>query len=267
MRRLLAILTAAVLLAVSVTACSSAGDSGAAAPQTDTEESAATVLTERQKDILTQEGLPTNYDDLSLLQKSAITAIGDMLDYIENKYSHQFMYLGYVAAGPLEKEHLDVYPVGKSSRDVVTVYRDYVGGEYVYSDNYPLLEANTLYQEAMESFFNSYAGVEYKAYVNVTSSEEDAAANSIISVSSASNYVFVNSQTCNEIFFSSIVDDFSSWIVKESKGQATSSTTLLLVNSDLAKITKYNYTDKTYAISAISEKVVIVGLNGNATIR
>ena len=54
-------------------------------------------LTQRQKDILTEQGLSTEYTELSASQQKAIVAIEEMLSYAEKKYKTSFSYAGYSA--------------------------------------------------------------------------------------------------------------------------------------------------------------------------
>ena len=53
------------------------------------------ILTERQKRILQSEGLPQNYEELTISQKSGITRIEAGLKYLKDKYNKEFIYKGY----------------------------------------------------------------------------------------------------------------------------------------------------------------------------
>ncbi|WP_040214971.1 hypothetical protein [Clostridium polynesiense] len=82
------------------------------------------VLTERQKQILYDSGLSTDYDSLLQSQKSAIIAIEEMLQAVEKKYGMEFAYSGYTDATPLENETLWAYPKGGDpSTDSFSVQR------------------------------------------------------------------------------------------------------------------------------------------------
>ena len=52
-------------------------------------------LTQRQKNILEEQGLSTEVDDLTVIQIKSIIAIEEMLSYLENKYDKSFVYVGY----------------------------------------------------------------------------------------------------------------------------------------------------------------------------
>ena len=49
-------------------------------------------LSQRQKDILAEQGLSTEYTELSASQQKAIVAIEEMLVYVEKKYNTSFSY-------------------------------------------------------------------------------------------------------------------------------------------------------------------------------
>ncbi len=72
------------------------------------------TLNARQKEILREKDLPTDYDELTYTQKKAIVSMEEMLQYADEKYNDTFCYEGYVAKGPLEEEHMYAYPKGKS---------------------------------------------------------------------------------------------------------------------------------------------------------
>ncbi|MCF0109031.1 MAG: hypothetical protein HUJ57_02905, partial [Erysipelotrichaceae bacterium] len=59
------------------------------------------VLTQRQKDILAEQGLPTDYEKLTTSQKGAISAIEDLLSYLEETHNEEFTFSGrYWPTGP-----------------------------------------------------------------------------------------------------------------------------------------------------------------------
>ena len=91
------------------------------------------ILSDRQKSILQKEGLPTDYNSLSLTQKAGIEAIGDMFTYLDMRYpDEKFEFSGYVAQSPLESEQLIVF----SQYGKVTVHRDINGDSFEYNDDF-----------------------------------------------------------------------------------------------------------------------------------
>ena len=67
------------------------------------DEKVSTELTQRQRELLEEMGLPADYDKLTDTQKNAVTSIEAMLSYLESKYQEEFCYLSYAEAGTLEK--------------------------------------------------------------------------------------------------------------------------------------------------------------------
>ena len=100
------------------------------------------ILNDRQKSILRKEGLPTDYDSLSLTQKVSIEAIEDMFTYLDMMYpDEQFEFSGYVAQSPLESEQLIVF----SQYGKVTVHRDISGDSFEYNDDFKEIKAADMY--------------------------------------------------------------------------------------------------------------------------
>lgn len=100
------------------------------------------VLSDRQKSILQKEGLPTDYNSLSLTQKAGIEAIEDMFTYLDMRYPDEtFEFSGYVAQSPLESEQLIVF----SRYGKVTVQRDLSGDSSEYDDDFEEIKAADMY--------------------------------------------------------------------------------------------------------------------------
>ena len=78
-------------------------------------------LTSRQKKILKEAGLSTNYDDLLSSQRIAIKRIEELYKYLDSEYDEEFIYEGYIAPNSLQDEQLIVYPQGLTESDIVTV--------------------------------------------------------------------------------------------------------------------------------------------------
>lgn len=90
----------------------------------------AYTLTDRQKEILQNEGLSNEWENLSFKEKIAIEAIEEMLQYLENEYPNDiFQYQGYVSDGFDDQEHL----IAQCNYGEVTVFRNDDGS---FNDNY-----------------------------------------------------------------------------------------------------------------------------------
>lgn len=106
------------------------------------------VLNQRQIDILSEQGLPTDYEQLTMTQKGAITAIERFLSYLESKHSDEFIFAGYWPTGP---EHIKA----KCSKGVVTAYRTYKDGEYNYWDSYDNLLREVEVSAVIDSYYQA----------------------------------------------------------------------------------------------------------------
>lgn len=100
------------------------------------------ILSDRQKSILQKEGLPTDYNSLSLTQKASIEAIEDMFTYLDMRYPEEkFEFSGYVAQSSLENEQLFV----NSTYGKVTVQREFNGDNPSYTDDFNEVKAADMY--------------------------------------------------------------------------------------------------------------------------
>lgn len=112
-------------------------------------------LNNRQKEILKQEGLPTNYNDLSISQKASIEAIDTLFDYLQKKYpDEKFTYNGYVGPtiNPLEEEHLIV----NSNYGLVNVYREYNQQKTVITDDFAEVKVAYKYASTLNDYIKSF---------------------------------------------------------------------------------------------------------------
>ena len=167
---------------LSLMLCGCAGkapDSGASGQS----EKYTVELTERQKKILRDEGLPEEYDRLTDSQKNAIVKIERVLSYLEETYEDEFEYMGYVSGG-LDGEYVTVKISGTLPEKIVTVYISYKNGKYSYSDNYDYLDPADFQvyaeirelRDAGESLVERAVGVPLILVNNVCSEEEVKAA-------------------------------------------------------------------------------------------
>lgn len=90
------------------------------------------MLSDRQKKILRDAGLPDEYSHLSFTQKHGIEAIEAFLTYLDSKYpNEEFEYTGYYEKG-YDPEHL----TAKCSIGEITAYRIYENDFPKYWDTY-----------------------------------------------------------------------------------------------------------------------------------
>ena len=124
-------------------------------------------LTERQKMILRDEGLPEEYDRLTVSQKNAIVKIESALSYLEETYEDEFEYLGYVSGG-LDGEYVTAKISDTLPEKIVTVYISYKNGEYTYSDNYEAKIAEEEYKKEITDFLSGYLDpADFQVYAEI----------------------------------------------------------------------------------------------------
>ena len=199
-------------------------------------------LSQRQKDILAEQGLSTEYNELSVSQQRAIVSIEEMLLYAEEKYDTSFSYAGYTAASALEKEHMRAFPTsGDMEADSFTITKTDDG----YEDDYINIAANTkftiyIYEGVKSLAFNT----EVKVFTEITETSllevptDDADFDGKVE---SSMWIFVDGSTFAEQDLSSFKTQFTKFM-KEHKlyGMAQ---IILLKEGNITYPTRYNYTD------------------------
>lgn len=112
-------------------------------------------MTERQKKILRENGLPEEYAKLTPRQKTIITDIGEMLMAVEAKYGKEFSYVGYTKetdeSGVLLAKQID----SKSERDIITVRRSTEGG---FVDSYLEIGMRDIYEIRLQKMVEKLTG-------------------------------------------------------------------------------------------------------------
>lgn len=200
------------------------------------------MLSDRQKEILSSNGLPTVYEELDPYQQGDIRAIEDMLCYLEANYDDEFKYAGYVKSSAIDKEHLIAssakYPFGE-----VVVYRQYINHEFVYEDNYYALAATPIYEETVDQWLSEYINnSQYIVFASVSSAEEKIQESQILAQASASLSILISEDSCNEDNLYSIATQYGNWIKENSAGRQSSTTLLYLVPfSSLEETNLWNY--------------------------
>ncbi len=131
----------------------------------DTESELATAdkstLTERQKQILIEESLPTALDELTASQERGIMNIENAFLYLDEKYPGiEFDYVSHYPAGLMEYEKTDFVPKGydkEDSRNLITVEKDRKG---IYDDRngYMLVAVRETMEKVITEYVESYFG-------------------------------------------------------------------------------------------------------------
>jgi len=199
-------------------------------------------LNERQKSILAEYGLPTEYDELLLSQKTAIVAIEEMLCYAEEKYDISFSYAGYIAASPLEKEHMIAFPTsGNKWSDSFTITNN--GDNY--EDDYINVAINEEFTSYLCDNIKSFApDAEVRVFPKITKTYFHELPSGDINYDGmveSSQCVFIDESTFNEEDLSKFHDQFTEFMQEHKLYGITQ--IILLKEGRIEYLTKYNYTD------------------------
>ena len=169
MKKLIALMTIAVLATSMVSSCGKAGNSSSGHKWQNSD-----TLNEWQIGLLESQGLPTDIEQLTPSQKRSIQHIYEMITYLNEKYDEEFAYSGYIEGGLMQEETLLAYPKkygADGGRNTVEVT---VGDNGDFTDNYSSIEVRDycekLYNDFIRDFFKSDEAV---ILINYFSSEID----------------------------------------------------------------------------------------------
>lgn len=200
------------------------------------------ALNERQKNILAEQDLPTEYEQLPSHQKRAIVAIEEMLTYAEDKYGMPFCYAGYAEAGPMEKENLQAYPAdGFMAVDCFTITKTADG----YEDDFLNVAAVPAFTDYLTRQFQAFLpDAEMQIYPNITNTtlqevpHKDTVFDGKVS---SSLYIFLDGATCTQADFDAFQTQCAAFMQEhELYGFAK---IVLLKPETLIYVSRFNYTD------------------------
>lgn len=236
------------------------------------EEQGKIELTQRQKELLEEAGLPTVYDELTDTQKNAVTSIESLLTYLEEKYHEEFCYLSYAEAGALEEEHLEAYPKSGTRADVVTVYRTYEDGEYHYEDDYGNIGLKLLYESRMRGFAaQTFPESGIKIYSDVSSTVQDAEVQNVteenvLQTLSANTYIFISDSVCTKQQFHDFKEECAQWLGSQCQGAAAQICLRLTDAAQWELINEADYEDKLREDIYMDEAECAVTASGKITV-
>lgn len=209
-------------------------------------------LTERQKKILQEEGLPTELNKLTQSQKIYIAVIEDALLYLDKQYEGvSFDFHTLRPASIMGKQELRFIPTGfdkEDKRNFVTVVKERDGSGY--SDNYMLI----LVRESMENVIKSYmedyfSKGDVKIYLRPGSTEIEYGdvinETTVIGKVQSRAAVFLPSDICPEDKFNTFIDDCLKWTNDNDIQCGYRFTTVERENYE--KISQCNYTEFYYS--------------------
>lgn len=237
-------------LAVSVCACGSRESSEPIESQAYLESESSNnnmeenkiMLTERQKEILQEMGLPEDYAALTDSQKSAITNIERALSYLEDSYGEEFVYDGY-AAGGLDGQYLTAYAKNDAAQKIVTVNISYKNGEYHYTDDYQLLRATEEYQEALEQQLRSMMNEGGACWVHAELNSFNESDEFIIKKASGGVLVFVQNIFDDYEDAKGFVEQYGEWIKSLECDYQVGASFYFQDSNDYSSTNSYNYQD------------------------
>lgn len=222
--------------------CAEAGKTNGDNDQTTQGAEVDMELTQRQKDILVQMGLPDDAAALSESQREAIEAIETMLTYLEERYAQEFCYYGYVAKDHLEQEHLLAYPASGGEWDVVTVYRTYVDGEACFEDDYALLQARPYVETELARMLAPHLDLNgVAAFCDILDVQGEVSDGTAAQCVSANVYLYIDAGACTMEQFEAAAEACGQWLRENCNGMPSSVMLLLTDTREIQRVNWSNY--------------------------
>ena len=197
-------------------------------------------LNNRQKSILTKEGLSTNYNELSASQKSAIVSIESMLNYLEDKYDTEFVYVSYLSQSPTENEELTAYPLGNKAFSCKVTHT-----QNGYQDNYVLVATTDMYESYLISQIqNLTPGQNITVFTDLTKTtlnQVPETASELENTTEAAVWIFLDGSSFKQTEFNDFVNKTKNCLYQH---KLFSTVQFVLLQKDRIKnLTKYNFED------------------------
>ena len=239
------LLLLAVIVLLPVTAgCGTAGNTQITNKEEAETEEGIVKLTQRQKDILEQVGLPTEFEELDLIQESAIQCIEQMLDAVEKKHGKTFCYLEYVPKGILDQETLKCYEEGILPQTVITVERVYENNEWIYSDNYREVQASKIYADMIRHHIEESRGENCCVVFSDISALRDEENEGLLR-SGAVSRIYLPESSCTEEMLKKTAEELKDWLAKHYSGSSIGAL-LYVVEQDVFEAMAFaGYEDET----------------------
>ncbi len=215
------------------------------------------VLNDRQKSILAENGLSTNYEELLPSQKLAIVAIEKMLVYAEEKYNMSFSYAGYILPSALDKEQTIAFPTdGDKESECFTITNTGDG----YEDNFLSVVANSLFEDYISKGIKSFESeTEIKVFAKITKTYLDDIPTSNTDFAGkieSSLCIFVDNATFKSGDLNNFINNFNEYMNdKKLYGIAQ---IILLKEGKIVYLTSYNYTDYLSKEHYISRETIYI---------
>lgn len=217
------------------------------------------VLTQRQIQILSEVGLPVEYEKLSSNQKNDIMVIEQMLSYLDKKYNCIAEYVDFARAGVLNSDEL----TAKVNGQVVTVFRKYVENTYVYEDNYAEQAATESYEKALGDYFEG-KGIKTLIFAEIDQVGSDA--NNILKGTNGAAFVFVAADMATDAF-KEMVDMYAQWYASQLDGTPNTTRFYLVDEMTILDINRENYEDCLQEVAKENRLICMIHSDGSVSIQ
>lgn len=263
MKKLIALITTAIISASMISSCGKAGNSSGGHKWQNSD-----TLNEWQKSLLEAQGLPTDIEQLTPSQKRSIQHIYEMITYLNEKYDEEFVYAGYVEPGVMDEETLYAYPKqfgAEGGKNTVEVTLDEKGN---FTDTYSDMGVSSYLEKLIGAYVRGYFKSDEIAYFMTVNASD------IKSMDEVKNGDFNwDIGVANDFFFSDkcfksedievFVPEFAKWLYKH---RIVASNKLKIVKNVDVKNATYLNKDEIYKFEnivykynlTIDEKEVIV---------
>ncbi len=159
MKKLIALITTAIISASMISSCGKAGNSSSGHKWQNSD-----TLNEWQINLLEAQGLPTDIEQLTPSQKRSIQHIYEMITYLNEKYDEEFVYAGYVEPGVMDEETLYAYPKqfgSEGGKNTVEVTLDEKGN---FTDTYSDMGVSSYLEKLIGDYVRGYFKSDEIAY-------------------------------------------------------------------------------------------------------
>lgn len=170
------------------------------------------ILTERQKAILKEEGLPEDYNKLEYRQQNYVDRCEILFKYLDYKYDEDFEYMSYLSGTPTNTERLYVYLSGR--RDLVVRVEKTKKG---FVDNYIEVSIREDFENYIKEFFTENYNIKnVKVYSGVTDTtitnlDEDLIFDNKVE---SSNDIYIDENAISKSEYENLVEEYHNWLIE-----------------------------------------------------
>ena len=238
MKKLIALMTTAIISASMVSSCGKAGNSSSGHKWQNSD-----TLNEWQKSLLEAQELPTDIEQLTPSQKRSIQHIYEMITYLNEKYDEEFVYAGYVEPDVMDEETLYAYPKqfgAEGGKNTVEVTLDEKGN---FTDTYSDMGVSSYLEKLIGDYVRSYFKSDEIAYFmsvnasDIKSMDEVKNGDFNWDIGVANDFFFAADNVTKEEI-EAFIPEFAKWLYKHEI--TTNNIFKLIKNVDLKSATCQN---------------------------